>query len=257
MANLDKSSVRQEVIRLKGDFEQLRADGKISQETQAIMSSLFMIVELILLIFLVKTTVKDTTNSSKPSSQTPKDESALGHPGSKGKQTRTETARNTRTVETVTLSPVDACDQCGEVLSSVPCTAHERRTQIDTVFEKVVAHVDAEIKRCPTCSALVKGRFPADMPGPLQYRVGLKAFVINLLVCQMVAVNRVQALVSSMMNVVMAEASLLKFVLCCHQALEAWEAQMIEQLLQAPSIHVDETSLRVDQKNHWIHVYSS
>jgi hypothetical protein len=32
---------------------------------------------------------------------------------------------------------------------------------------------------------------------------------------------------------------------------------MIEQLLQAPSIHVDETSLRVDQKNHWIHVYSS
>jgi transposase len=176
MANLDKSSVRQEVIRLKGDFEQLRADGKISQETQAIISSLFMIVELILVIFLVKTTVKDTTNSSKPSSQTPKDESALGHPGSKGKckgkQTRTETARNTQTVETVPLSPVDACDQCGEVLSSVPCTAHERRTQIDIVFEKVVAHVDAEIKRCPACSALVKGRFPADMPGPLQYRVG-------------------------------------------------------------------------------------
>lgn len=259
MASLDKSSVRQEVIRLKGDFEQLRADGKISQETQAIMSSLFMMVELILAIFLEKTTVKDTTNSSKPSSQTPKDESALGHPGcnGKGKQTRTETARNTRTVETVTLSPVDACDQCGEVLSSVPCTAHERRTQIDIVFEKVVAHVDAEIKQCPTCSTLVKGRFPADMPGPLQYGVGLKAFVINLLVCQMVAVNRVQALVSSMMNVVMAEASLLKFVLRCHQALEAWETRMIEQLLQAPSIHVDETSLRVDQKNHWIHVYSS
>jgi hypothetical protein len=84
MASLDKSSVRQGVIRLKGDFEQLRADGKISQETQAITSSLFMMVELILAIFLEKTTVKDTTNSSKPSSQSPKDESALGHPGSNG-----------------------------------------------------------------------------------------------------------------------------------------------------------------------------
>ena len=28
-------------------------------------------------------------------------------------------------------------------------------------------------------------------------------------------------------------------------------------MLQAPWIHVDETSLRVDHKNHWIHVYSA
>jgi hypothetical protein len=49
----------------------------------------------------------------------------------------------------------------------------------------------------------------------------------NLLVCQMVAVNRVQALVSSMMDVVIAEASLLKFILRCHQALKTWEAQRI------------------------------
>jgi transposase-like protein len=125
------------------------------------------------------------------------------------------------------------------------------------VFEKVVEHVDAEIKQCPTCHATSKGRFPADMQGPLQYGEGLKAFVINLLVSQMVALNRVQKLVSSMMDVVIAEASLLKFVLRLHQALAAWECQAIEYLLQAPSIHVDETSLRVDKKNHWIHVYSS
>ena len=29
------------------------------------------------------------------------------------------------------------------------------------------------------------------------------------------------------------------------------------QLLAQPSLHVDETALRVDRKNHWIHVYSS
>jgi hypothetical protein len=39
--------------------------------------------------------------------------------------------------------------------------------------------------------------------------------------------------------------------------LEAWEFQAIEELLKAPAINVDETSLRVDKKNHWIHVYSS
>ncbi|MGH8547406.1 MAG: hypothetical protein ACRERU_02150 [Methylococcales bacterium] len=53
---------------------------------------------------------------------------------------------------------------------------------------------------------------------------------------QRVALNRVQALLSSILDVVIAQASLLKFVLRCHQSLETWEAQRIEQLLQAPSI---------------------
>jgi transposase len=218
-----------------------------------------MVVELILAIFLERTTKKDTTNSSKPSSQTEKDESALGHSGSngKGKQHNQATAQNRRTVENVTLSTVQTCDVCGEDLTGVPCTHHERRTKIDIVFEKVVEYVDAEIKPCPTCAATVKGRFPADMHGPLQYGDGLKAFAINLLVCQMVALNRVQKLLTSMLDVMIAEATLLKFVLRLHLALETWETQAKEQLLRAPAIHVDETSLRVDQKNHWIHVYSA
>jgi transposase len=53
------------------------------------------------------------------------------------------------------------------------------------------------------------------------------------------------------------EASLLKFILRLHQALEHWEQQAIEDLLDQPCLHVDETSLRVDRQNHWIHVYSS
>ena len=128
---------------------------------------------------------------------------------------------------------------CGEVLTGVPGTHHERRTKIDIVFEKVVEHVDAEIKPCPTCAAPVKGRFPADRHGPLQYGDGLKAFAINLLVCQMVALNRVQKLLTSMLDGVISESTLLKFVLRCHQALETWKTQAKEQRLRAPAIHVD------------------
>ena len=38
---------------------------------------------------------------------------------------------------------------CGEDLTDTPCLHHERRTKIDIVFEKVVEHVDAELKQCP------------------------------------------------------------------------------------------------------------
>jgi transposase len=46
---------------------------------------------------------------------------------------------------------------CGTNLEQVACT-HERRTKIDIVFEKVVEHIDAEIKQCPACQRTVKGK---------------------------------------------------------------------------------------------------
>jgi transposase len=259
MASLDKTSVRTEVSRLKTDFDKLCAEGKVTSESKALMMSMFMIVELILAIFLEKATKKDSKNSSIPSSQTEKDESSLDHQGSNGKgKKETDTlAKNTRVREQVTVSTVSFCDVCAEDLTDIPCAQHEGRTKIDIVFEKVVEHVDAEIKQCPTCNSTIKGKFPADMHGPLQFGDGLKAFVINLLVCQMVALNRAQKLVKVMIGEVLSESTLLKFVLRLHQALETWELHAIEQILKAPAINVDETSLRVDKKNHWIHVYSA
>src|SRR5690606_39111959 len=113
------------------------------------MNSLFMIVELILAIFLERSTKKDSGNSSKPSSQTLKDESALSHPGSngKGKSENKDQAGNMRVNEIVTISPVLTCEVCAQDLSGVPCVDHERRTRIDIVFEKVIDHVDRSEER--------------------------------------------------------------------------------------------------------------
>ena len=259
MASLDKNSVRNEVSRLKADFDALCSQGKVTAEVKVLMNSMLMVIELILAIFLERRTKKDNRNSSIPSSQTDKDDSALGQQKShgKGKPEKSKTAANTRTRESVSVAKVSLCDTCGEDLSDTPCSGQERRTRIDIVFEKVVEHVDAEIKQCPGCAATVKGRFPADMHGPKQYGPGLKAFVINLLVCQMVAVNRVQKLVNAIIGESLAEASLLKFVLRLHLALADWEQRTKTQLLNTNAMNVDETSFRVDKKNHWIHVYSS
>jgi transposase len=120
-----------------------------------------------------------------------------------------------------------------------------------------VEHVDAQVKDCPTYCAEVKGAFHADMPRPLHYCNGLKATVISMLVCQMVALNRVQKSVSAMIGQVIAEAALLKYFLRLHEALAAREKDAVRQLLQSPAMHVDETSLRVDQQNHWRHVYTA
>lgn len=259
MATVNKQSLRQEADRIKAEFDRLSADKKMDKEYTFLFSSMLMLINLLIAIFLEKTTKKTNKNSSKPSSQTEKDESSLSSQGThtKGKPESKTTADNTRTVESVILITVVQCDVCGNDLRKTACTHHERRTKIDIIFEKTVEHVDVEIKNCSKCDATVKGEFPSDMPGPLQYGNGLKAYIINLLICQMVALNRVQKMIKSLIGVILSEATLLKFVFRLHQALAQWEATSIKKLLESSAMHVDETSLRVDKKNHWIHVYSA
>ena len=259
MATLNQQSVRSEVDKVKIEFDQLCQAGKVTPEVKALMGTLLLVVELILSIFLEKTTKKNSKNASIPPSQTDKDDttdtSSVRH--GKGKSEQHTTLQNTRTVEQVTVLPVCHCQQCGEQLANARVQGYERRTLIDIVFEKVIDHTDAEIKQCPACQFTTKADFPAERAGPLQYGPGLKAYAINLIVCQMVALGRAQKLVNSMMGIVLSEATLLRFVWRLHQALESWEQTATEQLLKAPAIHVDETSLRVDKKNHWIHVYAA
>ena len=69
------------------------------------------------------------------------------------------------------------------------------------IFEKVVTHVDAEIKQCPQCRTRNKGPFPADMAGPVQYGPGIKGYVMNLLIALMISLKRVQQSIQTLTSV--------------------------------------------------------
>lgn len=258
MSSVNRQSLREEFDTLKARFEHLCAEGKMSPESRSLFQAMLMLFELLMAVFMERLTTKDSRNSSKPSSQTPKDDTAASQPGTKGKGKEENNLRsgNTRTVETVQVAEVHVCETCGEDLANTPCVGHERRTKVDIIFEKVVCHLDAEIKECPRCKASTKGRFPADMPGPLQYGPGVKAYILNMIMAQMVSFRRVQQSIKTLIGQVISEATMLKYILQLHQCLEPWEQGAIEELLAMPAMHVDETSLRVDKKKHWIHVYS-
>jgi hypothetical protein len=258
MATVNKESLREEFGALKAEFERLSAGGKMAVESRALFKAMLMLFEVLMAVFMERRTAKDNSNSSLPSSQTAKDDTATrsGAKG-KGKAHNDALCGNTRTVETVQVAEVTQCGTCGEDLSDTPCRGHERRTRIDIIFEKVVSHVDAQIKQCPQCRAKTKGRFPSDMSGPLQYGSGIRAYALNLLIAQMLSLKRVQQSIRTLIGMAIAEATILKYVMQLHQVLEVWEQSTMEQILEMPAMHVDETSLRVDRKNHWIHVCSA
>jgi len=258
MATIHTNSVREELTRIKEEFAAQSRANKVSSESSMLIKSLIMLLELVFSIFLEKTTKKTSRNSSKPSSQTGKDNTSINKKGSngKGKSEDLVSADNSRTVVTDIVLPVDACSGCGELLENVKASGHERRTRIDIVFEKTVEHFDAEIKECPACYETTKAEFPKDIHGKLQYGTGLKAFVIHLMISQMVAVNRVKKMIVAMIGKRLSEATLLSFVLRLHLALEGWEQKAKKILLAQPTMHVDETSIKVNRKNHWIHVHA-
>src|SRR4030042_556721 len=224
MPSVNKQSLREEFDTLKSQFENLCAEGKMSSDSRALFQTMLMLFELLRAVFMERHTTKNSKNSSKPSSQTAKDETAAIQLGSKGKGKVLTNARsgNSRTVETVQVAKVRACEICGEDLSKTPCVGHERRTKIDIIFEKVVSHVDAEIKQCPACQARTKGYFPADMPGPLQYGPGVKAYLLNLLIGQMVSLKRVQQSIKTLIGQVISEATMLKYATQQHHSLQRW-----------------------------------
>ncbi len=73
----------------------------------------------------------------------------------------------------------------------------------------------------------------------------------------MVSLNRVQKLLKTLIGQAIAEAIMLKYILQLDKALEVSEQHAIRQLLASPVMHVDETFMRLDEKNHWEHVCSA
>ena len=259
MPTVNGASLREELEDAKARIAALRADGKVSGEVDAVIGVLLALLGILVAVFLEKATPKTSRNSGLPPSQTGTDETARrAGKGSRGKgpKARETEPGNLRTVTVTESSPVTECRQCGHDLSGTACSGHEERVEIDIVFETVERRVEAEIKDCPRCRARNKGAFPDTMPGPLQYGPGIVACAVHLLFAQMVPLRRTAAMIQATTGRLLSEATLLGFVSRLHQALETWEAAAVGKLLAMPVPNVDETSLRVDGRNHWIHVCS-
>ena len=92
------------------------------------------------------------------------------------------------------------------------------------------------------------------MPGPRQYGAGLQAFIINLLVAQMLSLRRAVELVLAIAGLRISETTCLNYIRRLHEALQAWQDAAIEHLLTCPALHADETGMRVDKKTQWLHI---
>ena len=260
MATVNKASLRTEFDALKARFESLCAAGKMPPESRALVDALLMLFELLMAVFMEKHTPKSPANSGLPPSQSPNDATARTRPGAKGKgpslqrralcqhphpRAASGYSPSMHAGVVARTSPTPPAPVTSGALSSTSCS--RRSCAMPTPKSSTARAATPRPVRAS----------PHEMPGPLQYGPGVKAYVVHLLIAQMLSLKRVAQSMHALIGQLLSEATLLGYIAQLHQALAEWEHQAIEHLLVQPAMHVDETSLRVDRKNHWIHVYSA
>lgn len=193
--------------------------------------------------FAKKTKSRRETSGRRPGGQP-------GHPG--------QTLRMVATPDQTLVHVPAHCHQCGLALADVAATAVERRQVFDLPPQtlKVTEH-QCETRACPACGHANRGEFPAWVTQPVQYGPQLLAFVVYLLVYQLIPYERVRTLVADLWGAALSPGTVFTAVARCFAGLATVEGQIQAALRQAPCVRFDETGVRIGGKLHWWHVAST
>jgi transposase len=169
-----------------------------------------------------------------------------GHPGS--------TLRFSDHPQHTQIHPLQECE-CGEDLSQEPALDFERRQVFDLPSLKLeCTEHRAEIKDCPCCHKLVTAPFPEEVKAPVQYGKNFRSLLAYFYDAQLGASLRIRQMGEEMFGYAVSEGTLQSARQEQYQALEPFEERLKQILPREPVLHVDETSLPVNQINHWLHV---
>lgn len=106
---------------------------------------------------------------------------------------------------------------------------------------------------CTGCGAYNHGEYPEGVNAPIQYGSGVRALVTLLHQNGCLSVEKIQTLFNDLFSAPLNEATILQCQHTAHNKLEAEEQYIKEQLGTSKVNHADESGLRVEGRNHWLH----
>ena len=205
---------------------------------------------------------KNSSNSSqppssdgfnKPAPKSRRDKSKKkkvgGQPGHKGK-----TLRQSATPDIIEHHDPDSCWHCCSSLSTAERLSHESRQVFDLPpMELAVTEHRAYNKRCLCCKVVTKGCFPQHIKQPAQYGDSFKSLLVYLQQYQLLPFERIREFVSDVFNQPVSVATIKSAREHIAANLIPAENHIKEQLIQSQVLHADETGLRVNKDNYWLH----
>ena len=207
---------------------------------------------------------KDSHNSSMPPS--------LDRPWKKPKRTRSlrkksvlkvggqaghkgSTLHQVSSPNRVIIHSVKDCSHCNLSLSSIKPSSFQKRQifEIENGNLSVFEH-QIEVKHCPDCQKASKAKFPVSIKAPVQYGSSVLSILVYLHTYQLIPVARTVEIMRDLFNCPVSQATVQRAVRFCSDKLIRCEQRIKAAIRDSSVIGVDETGIRINGTNAWVHV---
>lgn len=170
-----------------------------------------------------------------------------GHPGA--------TLLQVATPDRIIIQTANNCCRCGATLiSSEPFRMSRRQVfEIENGSPAVVEHRALQ-KICPICGSLSKGQFPAGIKAPVQYGASVLSRAVYLHLYQLLPVARTQEAMRDLFGCHISQAAIQRAARLCSDKLIRCEQRIKAAIRNAAVIGADETGIRINGTNAWVHV---
>lgn len=156
------------------------------------------------------------------------------------------------------LHPVETCVHCNTSLESVEAFEVEKRQVFDIPPLQIeVTEHQAERKTCPGCGQCTKAAFPTDVSQPVQYGSRIRALASYFNQYHFIPLQRTCEIFEDLFDHRLSQATILQANQRLAESLLPVDAHIKNILIQSDVLHLDESSLSVSGKNHWVHVAST
>lgn len=140
---------------------------------------------------------------------------------------------------------------CGKCLDKSKQRRMERRQVVGLEIKRNVVEHQVEIVECD-CGAIWEAE--CAYAAPVQYDESVKSMLVYLREQQHLSFDRVQQTCADLFGFTPADGTISSAIGECSQALLPIESGIKTGIEQSPVQHNDESGLRVEGSNHWVHV---
>jgi transposase len=152
----------------------------------------------------------------------------------------------------------ESCSLCGSSLNEAEVERSERRQVHDLPPQRIeVTEHLAQTKVCVRCGMKNKAKFPAGINAPVRYGAGVRSVVAYLMGYQLLPYERCAETMDDLFNSHLSAGTLTTIFKECARELTEPLLLIKEGLRKSEVMGVDETNLRVKQKQEWVHVSST
>ena len=155
----------------------------------------------------------------------------------------------------VIVHQTDECQHCGTSLVAISANSFHKRQvfEIENGALSVIEH-RASLKSCPSCENIAKGQFPVAVKAPVQYGASVLSRALYLHLYQLLPVARTQEAMRDLFGCDISQASIQRAARLCSAKLIRCEQRIKAAIRDSAVIGADETGIRINGANAWVHV---